>query len=198
MRVLISLTTFLVILLSVATVYCGQALAAPVPLLKIDEPTDGAVIESYVVNLNFSLKNFTLKDYKSALKNNPNQGHLHIWLDKDEKTAETAVKYFKDSPYTFADVLPGKHTMVVELVNNDHTNFDPQIVQTIKFETKAPAGSEAAPTKPEDSPKVSKTTTGEAPSQTNLVGDFSKYINYYTLGIGALVLGLVGLLVLKR
>lgn len=172
--------------------------AAPVPLLKIESPTDGQIIESFVVNLNFTLKNFTLKDFHQLPKNNPNQGHMHIWLDQEERTRENAIMYFKASPYTFADVAAGKHTLVVELVSNDHKSFDPQIIQTIKFETKAPAGSEAAPVAPTDAPKLEVSTTGQAPKTggNSLLG--RGFVPYLGAGLAALVLGFVGLFLLKR
>jgi hypothetical protein len=173
--------------------------AAPVPLLKIDGPMDGQVIDSFVVDLNFALKNFTLKDFKQLLKNNPNQGHLHIWLDQDSPTKDNAIMYYKSSPYTFADVPSGKHTLIVELVNNDHTSFDPQIVQTIKFETKAPAGSEAAPVKPSDTPKVATSKSGGAPvDPVALSSSSGGYVLYLGTGIGALIIGLLGVLLLRR
>ncbi len=175
------------------------AYAAPVPLLKIDGPTDGQVIESFVVDLNFSLKNFTLKDFNQLPKNNPNQGHMHIWLDQDNPTKDNAIMYYKASPYTFADVAAGKHTFIVELVNNDHTSFDPQIIQTIKFETKAPAGSESAPVKPSDSAKLSTSNSGgepAAPVSFSLAG--GSYVSYLAIGFGALIIGLIGVLLLRR
>lgn len=174
-----------------------RAQAAPVPLLKIDEPTDGQIIESYIVNLKYSLKNFTLKDYHQILKNNPNQGYLLIWLDREERTAETAAKYYKDSPYTFADVLPGKHTLVVELVGNDGSPFDPPIAQTIKFETKAPLGSEEAPLSPSDQPKVAETKTGEAPPELTKAGG-TPGARYFLAGLAFLAAGVLGIFILKR
>ena len=188
----ISLGLFLVLPL----VSCGSVLAAPVPLLKVDEPTDGQIIESYIVNLKYSLKNFSLKDYKQILKNNPNQGHLLIWFDKD-RNPESAIKYYKDSPYTLADVSPGKHTIVIELANNDGTVFDPAIAQTIKFETKAPPGSEADPLKASDQPKVAETKTGEAPPQTAGTS-WPSQVKYFLAGLVSLLAGFLGIFILKR
>lgn len=185
-------------LISFVTVLASSVWAAPVPLLRIEEPTDGQIIESYVVNLKFSLKNFTLKDYRAALKNNPSQGHLLLWLDKDERKTETAVKYFKESPYPLADVSPGKHTLVVELVNNDSTRFDPKISQTIKFETKAPPGSEATPLKPADLPPVGETTTGEAPRDSSPARAFLSGGKYFLAAGAFFLLGLFGLFMLRR
>lgn len=173
-------------------------LAAPVPLLKIESPTDGQVVESFIVNLNFSLKNFTLKDFHLLPKNNPNQGHLHIWLDQEERNRDNAIMYYKAPPYTFADVSAGKHTLVVELVGNDHTSFDPQIIQTIKFETKAPAGSEAAPVKPTDAPKVAVSTTGEVPVTAPSPDPNRGFLPYLASGFVTLILGFVGVFLLKR
>lgn len=178
-------------------VFTPQVLAAPVPLLKIDQPIDGQVVESYVVGLKFSLKNFTLKDYKTLPKNKPNEGHLHLWLDVEGRTQDNARMSFKNDIYTFADVLPGKHTLVVELVNSDHSSFDPQIIQTIKFETKAPLGSEQAPIKPEDAPKVAVSKSGEVPVTTSPGGAGNPMI-YLGLGIIFALLGFLGIFILKR
>lgn len=185
------------VLLVVLGAFTKTSSAAPVPLLKIEEPVDGQVVESFVVNLKFSLKNFTLKNFNQFPKNNPNQGHLHIWLDKDTPTKDNAIMYYKVSPYTFADVEAGKHTLKVELVNNDHTSFDPQIIQTIKFETKAPAGSEAEPLKPADIANVAVSKSGEVPdSLNNLKGP--NYVMYLVFGLGALIVGLLGAVFLRR
>lgn len=188
---------FFIFLLCFFLLGFSRAQAAPVPLLRIDEPTDGQIIESYIVNLKYSLKNFTLKDYHQILKNNPNQGYLLIWLDREARTPETAVKYYKDSPYTFADVVPGRHTLVVELAGNDGTPFDPAIAQTIKFETKAPPGSEEAPLKASDQPKVAETKTGEVPASLSQRG-WPAQVKYFLAGLASLVLGFLGVFILKR
>ncbi len=169
--------------------------AAPVPLLRVEEPTDGQIIESYVVNLKFSLKNFTLKDYRTSAKNSPNQGHFLIWLDQEERKKETATKYYRESPYLMADVLPGKHTLSLELVNNDGTSFDPKISQTIKFETKAPAGSEASPVTKSDGPKVTESPTGVAPKPSE-AGSWPA-LRYLLVAATLFLFGVVGLKVLK-
>lgn len=187
-----------ILLITFLTVSTSLAWAAPVPLLRIEEPTDGQIIEAYVVNLKYSLKNFTLKDYHTSLANNPNQGHFLIWLDKEERKPETAVKYYKQSPYLMADVLSGKHTLVVELVNNNGVSFDPKISQTIKFETKAPAGSEGSPVNRFDVPQVGKTNTGEIPLATEESKPWLGYVRYFLLAGVLFLLGLIGLALLKR
>ena len=107
--------------------------------------------------------------------------------------------YYKASPYTFADVAAGKHTLIVELVNNDHVSFDPQIIQTIKFETKAPAGSESAPAKPGDAAKVPTSKSGEVPATPVTFSPASGgYVLYLGIGFGALIIGLLGVLLLRR
>ncbi|MCL5004132.1 MAG: hypothetical protein M1352_02585 [Patescibacteria group bacterium] len=191
------LATFCVILLATQRLAFG----APVPLINIQSPTDGQVINSYVVTLNFSLKNFTLKDYRQFLGNNPNQGHLDLWLDADNPTHDNAIKYAKTDPYVFADVPSGKHTLIVELVGNDDKSFDPQIIQTIKFETRAPAGSE-------ETQKVSPgTITPSIPAsgQTNAasllisrLSSFSGPTKYFVLGGFFLFLGIAGFVILRR
>lgn len=194
MKKSIFLVAISVLFLSLALI--PQALAAPVPLIKIDQPVDGQVVESYVVDLRFSLKNFSLKDYKVLPKNKPNEGHLHLWLDVDSPAKDNARMSFKNDIYTFADVTPGKHTLVVELVNNDHSSFDPQIIQTIKFETKAPPGSEAAPLKPGDAPKVAVSKSGEVPAAVSTTsGGFPSL--YFILGIIFLLLGVLGVVILR-
>lgn len=184
-------------LLALTLVSTSRVLAAPVPLIKIDQPIDGQVVESYVVDLKFSLKNFTLKDYKALPKNKPNEGHLHIWLDVDSPNRDNVRMSFKNDIYTFADVTPGKHTLVVELANNDHSSFDPQIIQTIKFETKAPLGSEAAPLKPGDAPKVAVSKSGEVPV-TGMPGSNGFPLTYLGLGGAFLLFGILGIIILKR
>src|SRR3989338_10861247 len=91
--------------------FAPSSLAAPVPLIKIDQPIDGQVIDSYVLDFKFSLKNFNLKDYKTLPKNKPNEGHLHLWLDVETPTTDNVRMSFRNETYTFADVRPGKHTL---------------------------------------------------------------------------------------
>lgn len=174
------------------------ASAAPVPLLKIDQPVDGQIIDSYVLDFKFSLKNFSLKDYKNLPKNKPNEGHMHLWLDAENRTQDNARMNFKNDAYTFADVSAGKHSLVVELVNNDHSSFDPQIIQTIKFESKAPVGSEQAPVKPGDAPEVAISKSGEIPLTKSLSSGSNSSTVYVVLGVATALLGFLGIFILKK
>jgi hypothetical protein len=76
--------------------------------------------------------------------NRPDEGHLHLMLD-----LQPPVIWNTTDPYTFANVAPGDHLLVIEAVNNDHSSFSPPaIVQrrlTVQATTaQAPAGTQEA------------------------------------------------------
>jgi len=66
--------------------------------------------------------------------NRPGEGHLHFMLD-----LEPLVVWERPEPYTFTDVPPGEHQLMVEVVENDHSSLAPPVIRAIHFRTAAAA-----------------------------------------------------------
>jgi len=106
--------------------------------LTVVEPKDGASISRKNVTVTFTASEITLvkttvpvaEAGKHPEMNRPGQGHVHFVLD-----LQPLVVWEQADPYTFADVPPGEHQLMVELVENDHSSFSPRIMQTIRFRT---------------------------------------------------------------
>ncbi len=117
------------------------ATATPVfaaPSLQIISPTENQKVESDKITVSWKLTGFTLVDYANNPRNKFGQGHLHLWLDESAPSAANSTKITTGNSYTFENVKSGKHTLVVELQNNDHSSLKPPVKQTIHFETVAP------------------------------------------------------------
>lgn len=98
------------------------------PEFTIDYPTDGGIGIAGTLTVQLSASNFEIVA-PGAKKDR--QGHFHLYLD--------------DGPYipcasTACDiegVLPGFHTIKVELRNNDHSLYQPEMAKTVKFFARA-------------------------------------------------------------
>ena len=118
------------------------ALAAPVsadaPTLTVSQPANGATLSGTSVVVDYQITNFALlkppvpasEAGKHPEVNKPNQGHIHLTLD-----LQPVVMEFGPSTYTLANVPPGPHVLVAELVNNDHSPLSPPVTQRISFTT---------------------------------------------------------------
>ena len=119
-----------------ATPVFAQQIASP--SLKILTPGPAQTIYGNTVPVLLSVENFKLVDYQSNTVPQVGQGHIHLWLDDDKLAKESAVKISTDN-YAFTGVAPGDHTLVAELVNNNHTSLTQPVTTTVKFKTAAPA-----------------------------------------------------------
>ena len=104
--------------------------------LKIVTPSEGQTIYGNRVPILFLIENFQLTDYQTNKKPVVGQSHIHLWLDEQNPTPESAVKLIKDE-FTYNDVPYGEHTLRAELVNNDHTSLKPPAVVVSKFKNAA-------------------------------------------------------------
>lgn len=129
-----------------AIISTAPALAqAPAPSLTIVSPQEGQTIYGDRVPILFAVENFQIVDPTNYPANAAGQGHVHVWLDDQNPTRESAKKVFEDSTI-YSDVPPGDHTLKAELINNNHSPLTPTQVITVNFKT-APVGSPApAPT----------------------------------------------------
>jgi sugar lactone lactonase YvrE len=78
---------------------------------------------------NQALVNYTVNKTAKA-----GEGHLLAWLDTDTDP-KLAIKSFKGEPLAFSNLKPGAHTLTVQLIGNDDKPLQPEVRQTIKFNT---------------------------------------------------------------
>jgi len=117
--------------------------AAQGPGLTVQAPADGAIVEGTDVKVAYTATGIKIvpssvpvsEAGKHPEANKPGEGHIHLVLD-----LQPLVVWEKTEPYTFTNVPPGQHQLMVELVNNDHSSLSPPIMQRISFRsTAAPA-----------------------------------------------------------
>jgi MYXO-CTERM domain-containing protein len=110
------------------------------PSLSVTSPKEGVAMAGSTLTITFSTADITLvpttvpvvEAGKHPEVNRAGEGHLHFVLD-----LQPLVVWEKGDPYTFADVPAGEHQLMVELVQNDHSSFSPNVMQTIHFSTVA-------------------------------------------------------------
>jgi hypothetical protein len=131
--------------------------------LRVTAPQPGATIQGSDVTVTFEVAGFTVTTSPVAVEqagqqpqaNRPGEGHVHLTLD-----LPPFVVHFANSPYTFRNVPPGEHVLMVELVNNDHSPLNPPVVRQVRFRTEAAAPASAPATvMPQQVPR-----TGDAPA----------------------------------
>jgi hypothetical protein len=149
-------TTATLSILSVTPAF-AQAAASPntatgTPKIMVITPQSGQTIYGDKVPILFSVNGLQLTDYNSNPYIAPGQGHVHVWLDDQNPTNDTAKMVVTDNTI-YSDVPAGNHTLKAELVNNDHTSFNPPELVTVSFKT-APVGSPA----PAPSPTFDRNT----------------------------------------
>lgn len=125
-----------------------------VKLSKMTEPSvmvagvkEGAVYTADKVTVSVVAVGHELADFRKVTAPKKGQGHIHIWLDQDVSDAKIATKVVSGDPVTF-DVKPGKHTLTVQLVGNDHKPVMPEVKRVIRFETKGSGDGQASEVKP--------------------------------------------------
>jgi hypothetical protein len=136
MRALLILTAWLVCILGVLTPAAAQG-----PTLTVTAPQQGAVINDTTVTVQFQVNGLTMVPSSVPLAeagkrpeaNRPGEGHLHLMLD-----LQPVVVWDRNEPYTFQDVPPGEHHLMVEVANNDHSSLSPPVVQHIRFRIAGP------------------------------------------------------------
>lgn len=129
-------------LISTAAVFAqtpqGQAVPSGAPQIKSVTPSDGQTIYGSKIPVLVTVENFQLVDFQNSFAPTPSQGHVHLWLDDQNPTTESAQKSI-DGQSIYNDVSYGDHTLMVELVNNDHTPLIPPVKTSVTFKT-APVG----------------------------------------------------------
>lgn len=132
----IFLALLLTVFLTNTQAHSGDAQAQGLPTLKVLTPQEDQTIYGDKVPILFDVQGFTLTEIQANPVPIAGQGHIHLWLDDQNPTAETATKVAKDE-FTFSDVAYGEHTLKAELVSNNHKSLTPSQVLTIKFRNEA-------------------------------------------------------------
>lgn len=135
------LGTFL--LLALITIPAVSAQAKGIPTLDVLTPSDGQTIYGDKVPVLLDAPNFEIVDFANNTKAVSGQGHVHLWLDDEQMTPQSAAKAVEDT-FTFSDVPAGDHKLRAELVNNDHSSLKPPVAKEISFKT-APVSSAVPP-----------------------------------------------------
>lgn len=114
-----------------ATPSGGSATPAPaaadveLPTIQLVSPVEGDTVASG--DLKVVVETTNLKYTMPSNTNVPGEGHVHFTLDDEPFQMSTT------PDYTFKDVAPGEHRLVVEVVQNNTESFDPPIEQEITF-----------------------------------------------------------------
>ena len=105
------------VLLLLASVTSARAQGAE---LRVLEPMQGAVIRGNAITVIFEAEGRSIVPSSVPLNeagklpdaNRPDEGHLHLMLD-----LQPVVVWEKTESYTFQNVLPGQHQLMIEIVN---------------------------------------------------------------------------------
>src|SRR5689334_14300231 len=97
-----------------------QAAVAAEPSFTVISPKDGAVIDGSKVTVDLQVSNFDLVNSTVPLGeagkhpelNKNGEGHYHLALD-----LRPLVILDHSGPYTYDNVAPGEHQLMIELVN---------------------------------------------------------------------------------
>src|SRR3989337_2109555 len=135
------LGTFL--LLTLKFIPSLSAQAKGIPTLDVLAPSERQTIYGDKVPILLDAQNFEIVDFANNTKAVAGQGHVHLWLDYEKMTPQSAAKSIEDT-FTFSNVPAGDHKLKVELVANDHSSQKPPIAQEISFKT-APVSSAVPP-----------------------------------------------------
>lgn len=141
----------MLILLVALTLGATLPVAAQGPQLMVHAPANGAVLQGNDVPVSFHVEGLQIVTSSVPLSeagkhpeaNRSGEGHVHFMLD-----LQPLVAWYTADTYTFTNVPPGEHQLMVELVENDHSSFRPPLLVQLHFRTQGPQPQPAAGTGP--------------------------------------------------
>jgi alcohol dehydrogenase (cytochrome c) len=146
----------------------NQTTTGCTPTLKIDTPMEGASVSNVSIAVNITYFTVCAKEGQAAV---PGQGHIHYYLDtmsndtqgKPAYPMNSTAVWFHTENFTqnFTNVAPGKHFVVVELANNDHTPLNPPVTAKVDFTVGNATNTTTTPTN-----VTNTTTTGTGKTAT--------------------------------
>ncbi len=136
-QALASLGLLFSVLLSAVQGAAPAAAQQQSPQLTITDPSDGQTVTTPEVQVTFQVAGLNVVPSNVPLNeagqhpevNRPGEGHLHFMLDLNPLQV-----WYRTDPFTLSNVPPGRHRLMVELVNNDHSSLSPPVVREIQFQ----------------------------------------------------------------
>jgi hypothetical protein len=113
------------------------------PSISILTPTDGQAVSGGTVAVSVSVKRFKVVNQRVRPPFPPpvaGEGHVHFYLDTDmlptTHSPPTTGTYrsISGTTYTWTGVGPGRHTLAVQLVGNDHAPLSPPVKDRVTVE----------------------------------------------------------------
>lgn len=105
------------------------------PKLTIISPTENQQIFGAKVIVSFIVNNFIFVDFTKRPKNSPGEGHLHLFLDNENTSSESARQFVKATQITLENLPAGSHKLTLELVKNNHSSYKPRVIESVNFTT---------------------------------------------------------------
>jgi hypothetical protein len=111
------------------------------PRITITQPQNGAVRKTGDITITVDVSNFNLAN-KLGSANVAGEGHIHYYMDvmPPDTAGQKAIPAegsvwaaAADTSHTFTNVPEGIHHFYVQLVNNDHTPLDPNIIAELQI-----------------------------------------------------------------
>ncbi|OGY61104.1 MAG: hypothetical protein A3I33_00910 [Candidatus Colwellbacteria bacterium RIFCSPLOWO2_02_FULL_45_11] len=132
------LITFTMIGTLVAGAVAFAQTETPNPTVTITSPIDGEKYGGKPIEFLFGVTDFTFVSYKNStvlFPGNPNAGHAHLWIDPPQLDGTEDTIYEVESPdfHELGALEPGRYTLSIELVKNDHTRFEPRVYDSVAF-----------------------------------------------------------------
>jgi hypothetical protein len=99
-------------------------------VLKILEPKTGQVVHGDSTELKLSLKNAKIVP-ATTTHIVPTQGHVHVYLDNKLVSMNFGLSQ------QLTNLTPGQHFLRCEFVASDHGPFDPRVITSTTFTSRA-------------------------------------------------------------
>ena len=93
------------------------------PAIEITSPLENATIFGSSVNVNFTVSNFVVGNPGTGI-----DGHIHYTVDGGSVTM-----VYNTNPIAVSGLTPGNHTVILQLVDNDHNPLVPNVADTVNF-----------------------------------------------------------------
>jgi hypothetical protein len=110
------------------------------PILKILSPADGSSLSPGNLLLSINVENFIVSQENMGVFNRNGEGHLIYYID-ETPPAEAGVpantdtsKVSAELSHLWKEVKEGRHTLSVQLVNNDDTPLETPVVVSISID----------------------------------------------------------------
>ncbi|MBI4287025.1 MAG: hypothetical protein HY671_01190 [Chloroflexi bacterium] len=122
--------TFLMVAILALAIVSGPAVQSQVvgaPTVQIVSPMPGAMVMGPDVTFTFQVTNFVLAPAEIGMPPIPGHGHFHVLLDG------TLVGIVGVGTHALMGLMPGMHTVKVELHQNNHLPLTPPVEASVTF-----------------------------------------------------------------